>query len=66
MFIHSLYTVQKIKKDDTLYGEIHGSEDGQETLCIKELDNNWYILNNTFDGDITCKICISTLKNREN
>ena len=66
MLIHSLYTVQRIKEDDTLHGNIHGSDDARETLCEKELNHNWYILNNTFDGEITCGVCISTFKKEKN
>lgn len=28
-----LYTVRRVRKDDTKYGPFHGSEDGKETLC---------------------------------
>jgi len=52
-----LYTVQKITKSDKLYGPIHGSEDGSQTLCGKSIDENWYILNNNHDGEMTCLEC---------
>jgi len=58
---HTLYTVQRIKKDDTLYGKLHGSYNGEETLCGEKCDENWYIVNNTFDGDINCRKCLKKL-----
>ena len=53
------YTVCRCRKDDTLYGHKHGSKDGQTTLCGQVLDENWMIINNTFDGEITCKKCLT-------
>ena len=58
----SLYTVQKIKKDDTFYGTIHGSDDGYETLCGQEVCYSWYILDNCFEGKKTCKKCLKVLE----
>jgi len=52
------YTVRRCKKDDTLYGPIHGSPDGDVTLCGQETDHNWWILTNDFSGKITCKKCL--------
>jgi len=52
------YTVQRIRKDNTLYGPIHGSWDGDETVCGKLTDHNWYVLTNAFDGETTCKRCL--------
>lgn len=57
----TLYTIQRCKKDDTLYGPIHGSDNGETTLCGQDVDTNWWILNNTFDGIITCKKCLKIL-----
>ena len=60
----TLYTVCRCRKDDTLYGHIHGSKDGETTLCNQKLDENWMIINNTFDGKITCKKCLKTKGNK--
>ncbi len=57
-----LYTVRRIRKDDTLYGSIHGSKNGCDTVCGFSLNHNWYIINNTFDGEITCKKCLKILR----
>jgi hypothetical protein len=61
----NLYTVRQCRKDDTLYGPTHGSQDANTTACGKEIDSNWYIITNGFDGKITCKDCIKLLKNQE-
>ena len=58
----TLYTIQRIRKDDTLYGSIHGSTDANKTICNFDIDQNWYIINNTFDGEITCKKCLKNLR----
>ena len=62
---HTLYTVQRITKDDRLYGPTHGSCDGESIICDDsiELGSKWYIINNTFDGEITCKKCLKVLEN---
>lgn len=63
--MNALYTVQRCRKDDTLYGPSHGSMDGDITICGIETDHNWWITNNTFDGEITCKKCLSILKEKQ-
>ena len=64
--MNTLYTVTvkkcKNKYDDELFKTSHGSDDGEETLCGIELNENWYITNNEFDGIITCKKCKKILK----
>ena len=60
--MNTLYTVQKINNKDKLYGNTHGSHDGQSTVCGKQLDCYWYITDNTFTGIITCKKCLQILK----
>ena len=59
--MNTLYTVKKCKNkyNDELS---HGSDNGEETLCGIEIDENWYITNNEFDGIITCKKCKKILK----
>jgi len=57
----SSYTVQKIAKADYLYGPVHGSDTGNETLCGQETSYDWYILTTRSDGTITCKKCLKIL-----
>ena len=57
------YTFSQCKgKDDTLFGAVHGSMDGQRNLCqekeLWELKGNWWCIDNDFDGKMTCKKCI--------
>lgn len=62
-YLHTLYAVQKCKNNESqLYKTKHGSHDGDETVCGIRLNYNWYISNNTFDGEITCKKCLKLLK----
>lgn len=58
----TLYIISKCKKDDSLYGAIHGA-DNSKTLCGKKYDQNWYILNSHEPNlkDITCKKCLKLL-----
>jgi hypothetical protein len=56
----ALYTVSRCKADDSPYGLEHGSDDGESTLCGQNIDHNWYILSNAFDGKITCKKCVAS------
>jgi hypothetical protein len=58
----TLYTLQKVRKDDSLYGPSHGSDYGGMTLCGQEIGDNWWITNNTYDGSITCKKCLKILE----
>jgi len=51
------YTVQRVRKDNSFYGTIHGSDDADLTYCGKEIDWRWYILNNRGTGEVTCKHC---------
>jgi len=56
------YTASRIRKDDVLYGPIHGcSPSGNETLCGHEIDENWYIVTTKYDGKITCQKCLRLL-----
>lgn len=57
----TLYTVSRCKPDNTFYGPLHGSTDSYTTICGQTTDERWWILNNTFDGEITCKKCLSVL-----
>lgn len=57
-----MYTVQRCGiKNDLLFGPTHGSTSGNETICGQNTDHYWYIINNTFDGIITCKKCLKIL-----
>ena len=62
--MNTLYTVKKCKNNynNDLHMISHGSDNGEETLCRIEINENWYITNNTFDGEITCKKCKKVLK----
>jgi hypothetical protein len=55
---NTLYTVQRIDKDDKLNGPTHSSDHAETTLCGQNIDHHWYILNNSFDGDTTCRRCL--------
>ena len=61
---YTLYTVKKCKNkyNDELCKTSHGSDDGEKTLCGIELNENWFITQNEFDGIITCKKCKKVLK----
>ena len=51
------YIVRKANQKDVCYGAYHASHDCDKTVCGKIIDKNWWILNNDFDGIITCKKC---------
>ena len=51
------YTVQRISKKDKLFGKVHGSVDARETICGKEIDENWFILTADFEEGVTCEVC---------
>jgi len=54
----SLYTVSRVRNDGIPYGLVHGSMDGEESLCGIVFDSgDWYILTNCFDGETTCPKC---------
>lgn len=56
-----LYTVMRVNKKDELYGKIHGSNHADKTLCGLEINENWWIVSNAFDGEITCPKCLKSL-----
>jgi hypothetical protein len=58
----TLYTVNECKKNNELYKISHSSDCGEFTVCGIPINKNWYITNNTFDGEITCKKCKKVLK----
>ncbi len=60
----TLYAVAKCKDSDCLElsNIIHGSVWGAETICGKQLNENWYITANDATGVITCKDCIAKLE----
>jgi hypothetical protein len=58
----TLYTVQRARKDDTLYGPSHGADGDDHTVCGQAIDHHWWITNNTFDGVITCRQCQKRLE----
>ena len=60
----TLYTVKRCKNNfnDELFKTSHGSDNGEFTLCGIEINENWYITHNEFDGIITCKKCLNVFK----
>ena len=52
---HTLYTVRKNQCN-------HGSTDGLYTICGNETDERYEVVDNTFDGEITCKKCLIILE----
>jgi len=48
----------KSKTNDERKGPFHYSDDSIKTLCGKDIDENWYICDNTFSGTSTCKECL--------
>ena len=57
------YLVSRCRKDDTLYGSMHGSNDADKTLCGHEIDCHWWILNaEKWDREnIDCKKCLKAM-----
>ena len=62
--MNTLYTVQRCRKNENAYGPLHGADNDQNTVCGKDIDHNWFIINNTFDGEINCKECLKILKDK--
>lgn len=61
----TLYTVQKVKnKKNECFKRSHGSTDGEISVCGIKFNHNWFITNNTFDGEITCQKCLKEMKNK--
>jgi hypothetical protein len=58
------YTVQRARKDNTLYGPVHFSEDADTTLCGQTVDARWFILTTDGDGKATCKQCLKKAKEK--
>ncbi len=58
----ALYTVSRVRKDDTLYGALHGSTTGAHTICGFVINETWWVVNNTFDGVPTCPECLKLLR----
>lgn len=57
-----LYTLQRITKSDKLIGPAHAADTDLITICGQDIDENWWIINNTSTGTITCKECLNILK----
>lgn len=55
-----MYTIQRCRKDNTLYGPVHYFHGHTATLCGKDTERGpWWILTNHHDGEATCKKCIA-------
>lgn len=66
--MNTLYTVHrcKYKHGTDIHKTSHGSANSETTICGKDITTGmWCIINNTYDGEITCKKCLSILKNRK-
>ena len=60
----SQYTVSRCRKNNTLYGPIHGF-DGALTQCGIDTRSNakdWWVVTNARNGVVTCKKCLVSLK----
>lgn len=57
------YLVSRCRKDDSLYGPLHGTWDADKTLCDHEIDGeHWWILHTDGDGmKVTCKRCLKEM-----
>lgn len=54
-----LYTISRCRKSGDLYGKVHGSMDASITTCgINCEGEDWWIITNAFDGEITCGKCL--------
>lgn len=55
------YALSRCRKDDSLYGDIHGAMDDCKTLCGKTIDSNWYITktsaHDNCEDSVTCRTC---------
>ena len=70
--MNTLYTVSKVKSTkncpahgagpEDLKGPLHAADVDFKTVCGQDIEADWYIVNNTFDGEITCKECLTTLE----
>jgi len=57
-----LYTVRRVRKDDTFYGKSHGSISGNTTVCGFTLNGeHWWITNNRRTGVVDCPKCLKLL-----
>jgi hypothetical protein len=56
-FNHPLYTAVRCTKAGKEYGRSHGSMDCAITTCGLEMDEQWIILTNAFDGTPQCEKC---------
>jgi len=55
-----LYTVYRCRSkiSDERVGFLHHSDNCQKTLCGKNIDDGWYVSDNTMSGTATCPACI--------
>jgi hypothetical protein len=61
--IRTRYTMSLARKNDDLYGPIHGGNYYTMTACNRETNEDWIITTNDWTGKITCKKCLKVLKN---
>lgn len=55
-----LYTVYQCKSmsSNARRGALHYSDDAEVTLCGREVNEQWYVCDNTFTGVATCRECV--------
>ena len=66
------YVIQRCRMEtNEFYGPKHYADIEGKTLCGKETDENWYILDNGFHGksglfklveEVTCKKCLKAIE----
>lgn len=53
------YTLSRCRKNDKLYGKVHGSQDNDGmTLCGMLLNETWWVVENNYNGQMECQDCI--------
>jgi hypothetical protein len=56
----TMYTLSRCRRDEKLYGQVHGSSDCEITNCGMDANEDaWMILSNDFTGIVTCRKCLA-------
>ncbi len=59
------YALRRCRKDGMLYGQTHGSDDAMVTFCGWDVNDTFYITDNTATGVVTCRECLRVMKVEE-
>jgi hypothetical protein len=60
MQLTTMYTLSRCRRDEKLYGRVHGSSDCEKTHCGMDANEDaWMILSNDFTGIVTCRKCLA-------